>query len=120
MNSNQIRRELTSDAYSKRYFKGVLARDQLPNKIKKPAAYIINTENSDKKGEHWLALFYDRNCRCDFFDSFGLHPAFYNLEKYLYKTSSTWQYNKNQLQSLESSYCGNYCIYFILLRSRGF
>ena len=32
---------------------------------------------------------------------------------------SSWNFNDKQLQSVVSKFCGHYCIYFCILRSRG-
>lgn len=79
-----------------------------------------NTDPLGKEGQHWLAFYYDINGKCTFFDSFGHSPAFFGLEAYIEKTSTKWEYNTQQLQSIFSSTCGYYCIYFILLKSRNF
>ncbi len=119
LNTIQIYNVLKSDPFSKLFFKMVLPRDKLPNTIKYPSAYVVNTDNHDKGGEHWLAFFYDSSGFCTFFDSFGQSPEVYNFEKYIRQTSKGFSYNKTQLQSILSTTCGYYAIYFVLLMSRG-
>ena len=116
MNGIQIDKIFKKHAYTKKIFKGVLAFDELPKKIKKPSAYIINTHPRDKKGEHWLAIFYLENGNAEFFDSFGLGPIFYGLDQFLISTSKSCYYNTVALQSLDSDYCGFYCVLFILFK----
>jgi hypothetical protein len=118
LNGKQIYDFLKADDYSYKHFKSVLPRDKLPSKRKFPAAYVINTQGSSHPGEHWLAIYYDKNGNCDFFDSFGIAPSFYGLVDFLNKTSNKWNYNNKQVQSLMSEFCGYYCTYFILLRCR--
>ena len=72
----QIQKSLKSDEFSKTIFKAVLPRDKLPNSVTFPSAYVINTHPSDKQGEHWLALHFDQNGNCSFFDSLGFEPKF--------------------------------------------
>lgn len=120
MNSSQINKILKNDEVSKKFFIGVLPRDKLPNKIKWPSALILNTDKSDQPGEHWLALYYDENGVCEFFDSFGFHPDFYNITSYLKSTSNSFIYNNKTLQGIFSEYCGNYCVLFLLIRCRNF
>ena len=89
MNSLQIKEILLNDKFSKKYFKKVIAIDQLPqskNKIKN-SAYVINTDEHYKEGQHWVAIFYTKSSKCEFFDSFGMGPKFYGLDKFLKKTS---------------------------------
>ena len=49
---------------------------------------------------------------------FGNSPIFYGLLGYIEKTATSWEYNSVQLQSIFSTLCGYYCIYFVLLKSR--
>ena len=120
MNSLQIKEILLNDKFSKKYFKKVIAIDQLPqskNKIKN-SAFVINTDEHYKEGQHWIAIFYTKNRKCEFFDSFGMGPKFYGLDNFLRKTSYSCYTNKSAIQSIISEYCGIYCVLFILFRSR--
>ena len=49
-------------------FNGVFSRNNLP-KIK-DGAYIINLDDKNSKGTHWVSLFIDRNVAV-YFDSFA-------------------------------------------------
>ncbi len=109
---------LKSDEFSNHIFKHVLPRDMLPPSVNYPSAYVVNTQGKKHPGEHWLAYYYNEDGNCDFFDSFGFSPILYGLTDFLDKTSIKWKYNENQIQSLTSEFCGYYCVYFILLRSR--
>ena len=91
MNSIEIFNYLINDAITKKYFIGVFSRDELPNSItKRPCCFIINTQNRNQPGKHWLAFYYDASKNATFFDSFGLHPSHYQLKDYLDKTSNSW------------------------------
>ena len=114
MNSVDIFKYLINDSITKKYFVGVFSRDELPKSIKnKPCCFIMNTDNRNQPGRHWLAFYYDVNRNAVFFDSFGLHPSHYQLEEYLDKTSNSWIYNNLRIQSFFSSYCGHFCIFFL-------
>ena len=39
-----------------------------------PAAIVCNTHDSDRPGEHWVAMYVDTERRGDYFDSYGLQP----------------------------------------------
>ena len=110
---------IKQDKLASTSFIGVFARDQLPTRIKYPCCFIVNTDKSDQKGEHWLAFYYDKHGNASFFDSFGNHPSYFKLDKYLSKTASKWNYNTKQLQSYRTKVCGYYCVLFILYLSRG-
>jgi hypothetical protein len=118
MNTKQIDEIFKKYSYTRKIYKGTRAFDELPKKIMKPSAYIINTETRDKDGEHWIAIYYNNYGNVEFFDSFGLGPAFYGLEDFLLKTSNKCFYNTFALQSLNSEYCGYYCVLFVLFKSK--
>ena len=102
------------------HFKGVFARDKLPQKLNFPSCFIINTQNSDQSGEHWLAFYYDEKGNAEFFDSYGNHPSYFDLESYLNNTSKNWTWNKKQLQSFNSPLCGYYCSLYLLYKNLNF
>ena len=71
MNTLQIERLLKKDLKSKTIFKKVCALDQL-EKPTFPSAYVINSDPSSKPGEHWVAVYFDKRSRGEYFDSYGL------------------------------------------------
>ena len=81
MNTLEITQCLKKDPYAKAIFKQVVPRDKLPNvpRLGYPSAFVINTQPSNMRGEHWLAVYYDKQGFCTFFDSYGMRPSFYNL-----------------------------------------
>jgi hypothetical protein len=102
----------------KKVFQGVYACDEIENKhIKKyPAAFIVNLDTRKQSGSHWVAIFVTKNKIASYFDSFGLRPNNKHIMKFLRKTCKTFRYNKDQLQSINSTVCGLYCIMFILFK----
>ena len=117
MNELTLRKCLEKDEFTQKLFKSVLARDELPTKISYPSCYIINTKPRNHPGEHWLALFYEKNGVATFFDSYAQSPDTYRLKSYLLKTSLDYQYNQKRIQG-NSSFCGYYCLLFLLLKAR--
>ena len=62
MNSLQIKGLLKKDPQAKKIFKKVCALDEI--KVPScPSAYVINSDTSHKKGEHWVAVYFDKNKR---------------------------------------------------------
>ena len=108
---------LFRDNYTGKMCEGVLARDELPDRVPYPSCYIINTRPRTHNGEHWLALFYDQQGHADFFDSYGQHPSYFNLKSFLDKTSTSWSYNQKRIQGL-STHCGYYCLLYLFFRAR--
>ena len=86
---------------------GVFAKDQIKKPLK-DGFYIINLDNSDGKGTHWTALYKINDAFSLYWDSFGF-PAPQNIDDMLYK----YDYNKKQIQDIDSTSCGFYCIAFI-------
>lgn len=117
--TSQIARALGSDPCVSRCFIGVFPCDKLPVRVEYPCALVANTDESDEKGEHWVAYFFDSNLSADYFDSYGNPPYNNYLLKFL--TDNCKQYNCNniQLQGFGSEVCGQYCISFLAHRARG-
>lgn len=112
MNTYEIEKTVERDKCLSRYFLGVFASDMLPQISEKPACFIANTDPSGAPGEHWVAMFFDKNV--EYFDSYGLQPIdAFNIYK------PNW-INQYCLQELDSTVCGEYCIYFLQYRVRGF
>jgi hypothetical protein len=80
-----IEKCMKRDHVLKKMFLGVFARDEIPTlKLNDfPFCFIVNTHPRKKKEEHWLAFYVDKFGFCDFFDSYGISPDFYNLKEYL-------------------------------------
>ena len=109
-----LKEALSKDSFLKNIYNGVFARNELPTLIDYPAAIILNTKPRSHAGEHWLAIFFDKNKNGYFFDSYGQPPIKFGLEKYMDKMSINWYYNKKRIQGL-SSFCGYYCLLFLFL-----
>ena len=120
LTTNDIYKNLNKDFYSKKSFIGVFARDKLPEVKNYPTSFILNTQPTYKPGEHWLAVYFNKDRLCEFFDSFVFPPSIYGLDKYLKSKSSDFVSNTQQIQDNDSASCGYYTIFFILLKNRNF
>ena len=78
MNMLQIERLLKN----KKIFKNICAFDQLEKPVF-PSAYVINSDPSSEPGEHWIAVYFDKRGRGEYFDSYGLAPAVVGLESFM-------------------------------------
>ena len=97
----------------------VCAKDQLPER--KPYdvhAYIINTDDSDQPGEHWVAIYFKGNT-ATYFDSYGLPPFEQHMKSFLDNNTHSWTRNNVRLQSGNSAMCGVYCIFALDVLARG-
>ena len=81
MDTIQLLKNINSDILAYKYFIGVFPRDLLPQKVTYPSSFIINTDNSNKPGEHWLAIYINEDRKLHFFDPLGLPPVFYGLDE---------------------------------------
>ena len=115
MNNLQIEGLLKKDSQAKKILKNVCTLDEI-EVLSYPSAYVINSDTSNKKGEHWVAVYFDKNRRGKYFYSYGLPPAILGPEAYMDRFSLDWIYNRKTIQSLFSNVCGHYCVHFILLR----
>jgi hypothetical protein len=97
-------------------FQGVYSSDTLPTT---PRLLVCNTDPKWKPGKHWIAIYVDKNGCGEYFDSFGVPPN-KHFEGYLDLKCSRWTFNRKQLQSRISSFCGYYCCLFVILRCKGF
>jgi hypothetical protein len=110
MNTEEIERALRTT----KDFDGVFSVDTLPDR---PRLLVCNTDPSTKPGRHWICICVQQGSG-EYFDSFGRRPSV-QIERYLNRRCSSWTYNDRQLQSVISKFCGHYCIYYCVLRSRG-
>ena len=97
-------------------FQGVFSADTLPIN---PHLLVCNTDPSTKPGDHWIAIHVDNNGRGEYFDSFG-RPPNKHFERYMNSNCKRWSFNKKQLQSRISAFCGFYCCAYVALISRGY
>ena len=93
-------------------FIGCYPHDLLPHiKRKSNISIIINTANSDKIGEHWVAMKMIKD-KCFYFDSYGLEIINENIKK-IAKIYKNVIYSTECIQNIESGKCGEFCIAFI-------
>ena len=77
---------------------------------------IVNLDKSSGPGTHWVAIFLKDVSHAYYFDSYGQPPPPI-IAKYLvnYYTLT----NSFVIQSIISSVCAHYCIYFVFHCSKG-
>jgi hypothetical protein len=100
-------------------FIGVYPRDLIPQNVKtRPASLIINTDASDKPGEHWIAIYLNENGSGEYFDSYGLPPLHNEISFYMNSMCPLgWAYNPITLQCLSCITCGHYCVLYVKIRN---
>ena len=106
-----------SEYYSNEFeFNGVYSRDNLP-KITKKGAYVINLDEYENTGTHWIALFIKTN-EFIYFDSFGIEHIPKEIDKYI-GSNKKIKANIFRIQENDSIMCGYFCIEFINYMLKG-
>ena len=99
------------------------SRNNLPNKIKK-GAYVINLDEYENTGTHWVSLFVKIN-EAIYFDSFGIECIPKEINKFVnndtIKSSSLKRIKSNifRIQAYDSIMCGYFCIEFVNYMLKG-
>ena len=75
----------------------------------------MNTDPSEKKGEHWTVLFRENEDLYEFFDSLGQSPKTYSFQNF----PSKYNCNKIMIQNPFEDTCGYFCLYYIFFKCRG-
>ena len=122
MNTRQLEKIFSTGKITKNQFHGVFASDELPKTVQDyPSAYVANVDPSDQPGSHWIAFYFDKNKEGEFWDSYGQHPENYvkTFINFLQINSTNWSMNHKMLQSLDSSVCGEFCVFYLVHRCRG-
>lgn len=89
-------------------FKGVFAFDKTPRRLKKGSMMIVNLDNSNEPGSHWIALCNDK--RVLIYDSFGRKKKEIT-PKHLVRSAKVTE--KDKEQSEKETNCGARCIAFL-------
>ena len=114
METSQIARLLARDVRTRSIVRDVVPKDGLPTMIDAfPFAFVCNTHDGDKPGQHWIALYVDADRRGEYFCSYGLPPLHGAFRVFLNEHCSEWSHNAKRLQSPLSNVCGQYCIAYL-------
>ena len=121
MNSVEINAIMNNQLWERNYG-GIYACDKIPNNLCKTCDFgiICNLSKSTSLGTHWIAIFMPREGMClEYFDSYGLPPNNKFILSFLGENNLSYCYNRGQIQKFGSDECGEYCIFFLLLRFSG-
>jgi len=67
-----------------------------------------------------IRTFFPKSSSAYYFDSYVILPLVPDVEAFIRRNCTVWDYNKRQLQVLTSNICGKYCCLFALYMDRGF
>ena len=78
MDSIKISKKVKGNRKTEKNFNGVFSADTLPRgKERRPGFYIVNLDNSDQEGSHWICIeLGKRGEKSAYFDSYGLPPPY--------------------------------------------
>jgi hypothetical protein len=101
-------------------FIGVFPSDLNSHSVKHSGCLILNTDPHTQEGSHWLAVYVlPKAYKINLFDSYGQAPYIPNIQSFIRRNCYVREYNKVQLQGLNSTVCGKYCCLFALYMDRG-
>ena len=106
--------EISEYCKNKPRFNGVYSRNNLPNKIKK-GAYVINLDEYENTGTHWVSLFVKPKYTV-YFDSFGIEHIPKEINKFI---NNDIKSNIFRIQAYDSVMCRYFCIEFINYMLKG-
>lgn len=107
----------------KPFFRGIFASNSLPVRVTRfPSAVVCNTDPIEGKGSHWIAFWLRNETECEFYDSFGRLPEYYDirLREFIDRNSFVCVYNNVQVQPDSASTCGFHVLYYLYRRAQGF
>ena len=103
--------------YLKIPINNVLSRDQTVPHNHKLALFIYNTGPFYTKGFHWVSS-YVKNNVINYFDSFGM-PPLQEIVNHAKRENLTLLHQDQQIQNINSTVCGYYCLYFLNEMNKG-
>ena len=108
----------------KQFYQGTYGGDQLKEKWRTEGSYpkflIANTAPASQPGDHWIACIIHSSRQIEIFDSYGHRiqsyssPLSHYADKFLVRKE-----NDHQWQSMFSSICGHYCLFYLYYRAHG-
>jgi hypothetical protein len=105
-----------ADENTKTAFHGVFPIDHLPKGISRlPCLFIINTNTGNLPGQHWKAIYIDKNKNGEIFDSLAM-PVSLKLQHWMNYNTNKWTVSNLTVQNPLSPTCGVYVLYFVLTR----
>ena len=90
----------------------VVMNDELKYYEFKTGYYIINLEDTDDLGSHWVCLIVE-NGKCIYWDSFGCLPS-HDVENWMKQSKYKYMFNNRIVQDLDSVLCGLFALGVII------
>ena len=106
-------------------YMGCVPCDHIPPATKLPYSVVVNLDPCTEEGRHWTCIYIDENQFGFYFDSFGGlqdrkdFPGIDHVIQAIEKNCKWWTYNPFQLQGIESTSCGHFCVVLLNLLLSG-
>lgn len=101
-------------------FLGVYSSNNAVKLRKKGESLIINFDKEGEPGSHFVCLYMKNRDTCLYFDSLNLPIIPTEIYSYLSCRSFNVKNCSKDIQSFNSSYCGFYCMLFIICNKISF
>ena len=98
-------------------FSGVYSSDNMKDPMIYPSYLIVNFSPSFSPGTHFIAMIFDEEQTCTYFDPLGLAKAPKIIHDFMKKNSENIKEINRPIQSPFSSYCGFYCMLVIMMHA---
>ena len=99
-------------------FLGIFSINTLPTEIPVNHFLICNFDLDHNPGSHWFCLFRINSKKIECFDSLGISKSKKKvLKKYLKLDNVMLKFNNTSVQSLHTSTCGKFVLFFAIHRS---
>jgi hypothetical protein len=121
MNTREIDAVLRLCRQTRGLFLGTFACDAIPATAitaPRPFALVVNTAPSAHPGHHWVAVFVDSQNRASYMDSCA-EPPVPDIAVFLAQFPRVDRL-RYRLQDYFSDVCGQYSVFFVYKRARGF
>ena len=105
---------MTKKKFGEVYAFNTLPFSHLSNIVDK--YFMVNYDPDTHEGSHWVVLHIDWKNGNEYFDSYGQPPLLKVFEKFLREKSLA---QSKRIQHPMSIVCGQYCLFFIYMRCKG-
>ena len=118
MNTSELLCCIQCDPVLKKNHVSMYAANQIPKYIQQ-GAFIVNTDVDTKPGTHWCAMYFSGSGQAEYWDSYGLPPQNHYFQTAIINNSRSFTYNRIKLQNDSSNVCGQFCLFYLMMRLRG-
>jgi len=117
MQADELRSFIDKIPPFKDHFVGIYSIDTLPSDLKNRTFLIFNSALHNERGQHWICLC-NINKKIEIFDSLGSSQEKVEaIKKFCkFKNKRQFKINDTPVQSLNSSSCGLFVLYFAINR----